>query len=104
MAKSNFKIVAGASVVVVRDGKRVTLGVNSGEEFTEDEIAAVNRAVPGALRSPINEGRNKKTAVAENDGDDGDDEDGDDDTASKTTAKAKAKTKAKASSDEDGDI
>lgn len=94
MAKSNFKIVAGASVVVVRDGKRVTLGVNSGEEFTEDEIAAVNRAVPGALRSPINEGRNKKTAVAENDGDD--------DTASKTTAKAK--TKAKASSDEDGDI
>lgn len=96
MAKSNFKIVAGASVVVVRDGKRVTLGVNSGEEFTEDEIAAVNRAVPGALRSPINEGRNKKTAVAENDGDD--------DTASKTTAKAKAKTEAKASSDEDGDI
>lgn len=57
-----FMIAHGASVVIVRDGKRKTILANTGADFTEEEIASVNRSAPGALRKPINEGRNEADA------------------------------------------
>ena len=52
-----FMIAHGASVVIVRDGKRKTIAANGGANFTEEEIRTVNSAAPGSLRKPINEGR-----------------------------------------------
>lgn len=60
-----FMIAHGASVVIVRDGKRKTIPANTGADFTEEEIASVNRSAPGALRKPINEGRNEADAEAD---------------------------------------
>lgn len=57
-----FMIAHGASVVIVRDGKRKTIPANTGADFTEEEIASVNRAAPGALRKPVNEGRSEADA------------------------------------------
>lgn len=97
MSKSAFRIAHGASIVVVRDGKRKVITAGAGDDFTQEELDAVNRIQPGALRSPVNEGTGasgKKT-----------DEDGD-----KKPAKTAAKTKAPASgkkaddADEDEDI
>lgn len=104
MAKSSkFMIAHGASVVVVRDGVRKTISAGSGDDFTEDEIATVKAAVPGALRVPVNEGRGK----AKPDVDD-DDDDTDAEAAKAAKAKdkaAKAKTaKAAKSEDDDEDI
>lgn len=119
--KTQFLIVHGASVVVVRDGKRKTLNPGQGENFTEEEILAVNNAAPGSLRAPINEGSGRKSRV-EDDADDADDEDdadvgddgddGDDDeevVEEKPKAKASAKKssnakKAKKPASEDEDI
>lgn len=60
-----FMIAHGASVVIVRDGTRKTILANTGADFTEEEIASVNRSAPGALRKPINEGRNEADAEAD---------------------------------------
>lgn len=78
--KTTYMIVTGASVVVVRDGKRKPLPAGSGESFTDSEIAAILKAVPGALRKPINEGGRSAP-----------DEDEDDDDAETAKPKAKAK-------------
>lgn len=45
----------GAAVRAVRKGKRVKIQVGQAFDFTEDEIASVNKSVPGALRKPVNE-------------------------------------------------
>lgn len=86
MAKTKFMIAHGASVVVVRDGKRKTITVGAGDDFTEEEIASINRSVPGALRAPVNEGSGRKTAAVETDADD-DDSDDTETTAKKAPAK-----------------
>lgn len=65
-AKTTFMVVTGASVGVVRDGKRKTLIPGQGENFTDEEIASINKAVPGALRKAINE----SVAVETSDDDD----------------------------------
>ena len=41
-AKTTFMVVTGASVGVVRDGKRKTLTPGQGENFTDEEIATRN--------------------------------------------------------------
>lgn len=89
MAKTKFMIAHGASVVVVREGKRKTITVGAGDDFTEEEIASINRSVPGALRAPVNEGSGRKTAAVETDDDDADETE----TAKKASGK-KAKAKA----------
>lgn len=86
MAKTKFMIAHGASVVVVREGKRKTITVGAGDDFTEEEIASINRAVPGALRAPVNEGSGRKTAAAA-----ADDADDDSDDTETTAKKAPAK-------------
>lgn len=91
-SKTTFMVVTGASVGVVRDGKRKTLVPGQGEEFTEEEIATINKAVPGALRKAINEGV-KTTAQAV---DDSDDDDADDETETKAPAKKSAAKKSSA--------
>jgi len=90
-SKTTFMVVTGASVGVVRDGKRKTLLPGQGEEFTEEEIATINKAVPGALRKAINEGV-KTTAQAVDDSDD-DDADDSDETETKAPAKKAAAKK-----------
>ena len=87
MAKTKFMIAHGASVVVVRDGKRKTITVGAGDDFTEEEIASINRAVPGALRAPVNEGSGRKAAAAAADDADDDDSDDTETTAKKAPAK-----------------
>lgn len=62
-----FMIAHGASVVVVRDGKRKTIQAGGGADFTDEEITSVNRAAPGSLRKPINEGRSAAEAEASDD-------------------------------------
>lgn len=94
MAKTKFMIAHGASVVVVRDGKRKTITVGAGDDFTEEEIASINRSVPGALRAPVNEGSGRKTAAVETDADDDDADETE--TAKKTPAKKASGKKAKA--------
>jgi hypothetical protein len=69
VAKTTYMIVTGASVVVVRDGKRKPLPAGSGEDFTESEIAAILKAVPGSLRKPINEGGQSAADADEGDDD-----------------------------------
>lgn len=89
--KTHFMIVAGASVVVVRDGKRITIAPGGGAKFDEDEIAAINRAVPGSLRKPINESQPADSA------------DESEDAPKKAAPKAKAKAAAKSDADDDAD-
>lgn len=93
MAKTKFMIAHGASVVVVREGKRKTITVGAGDDFTEEEIASINRAVPGALRAPVNEGSGRKAAAAAADADDDDDSD-ETETAKKAPAKKASGKKA----------
>lgn len=92
MTKSKYMIVAGASVVVVRDGKRKTIQPGGGDDFTEDEITAVNRVQPGCLRAPINEGRRMQ---ADDEGD------GEPEKASKAKPTKAKPAKAKTSDTED---
>lgn len=112
--KTQFLIVHGASVVVVRDGKRKSINPGQGENFTEEEIRAVNKSAPGSLRKPVNEGHGR-TAEPEDDGEDAEDEDdetgddGDDDgedeaPAPKKAAKPKKAGKAKKPASDDEDI
>lgn len=54
MAKSNNK-VALKSVVVVRDGKRVSPPIGKSFPFTEDEVEAILASNPGAIRDAVNE-------------------------------------------------
>ncbi len=96
MAKTKFMIAHGASVVVVREGKRKTITVGAGDDFTEEEIASINRAVPGALRAPVNEGSGRKTAAVETDADDDDADETETTTAKKAPAKKAGGKKAKA--------
>lgn len=49
------KRVPTASVIVIREGKRVSPPLNKGFNFTDDEITQINAIMPGALRKPINE-------------------------------------------------
>lgn len=112
--KTQFLIVHGASVVVVRDGKRKSINPGQGENFTEEEIRAVNKSAPGSLRKPVNEGHGR-TAEPEDDGEDaededdetgdGDDDDGEDEApAPKKAAKSKKAGKAKKPASDDEDI
>ena len=94
-AKTTFMVVTGASVGVVRDGKRKTLTPGQGENFTDEEIASINKAVPGALRKAINEGV-KPTAQAVDDSDAEDDDDTDTEASAKKPAKKAAAKKAPA--------
>lgn len=55
MADTEYKIAHAASVVVVVDGKRKVVEPGNGHHFTQDELATVAKAVPGALRKPVNE-------------------------------------------------
>lgn len=100
MAKTKFMIAHGASVVVVREGKRKTITVGAGDDFTEEEIASINRSVPGALRAPVNEGSGRKTVAVETDADDDDADETETETATAKKAPAKKasgkKAKAKA--------
>ncbi len=91
-----FMIAHGASVVVVRDGKRKTIHANTGEDFTDEEIASINRASPGSLRKPVNEGFGKaKPTPVEDDADDEDD-DAPKETAKQRKAREKAEKEAAA--------
>lgn len=58
-----FMIAHGASVVIVRDGKRKKINANTGADFTEEEIASVNANAPGSLRKPVNEGFGESAAT-----------------------------------------
>lgn len=49
------KRVPTVSVIVIRDGKRVSPKLNKSFPFTDDEIKQINTIQPGALRTPINE-------------------------------------------------
>lgn len=49
------KRVPTASVIVIREGKRVSPPLNKGFNFTDDEIKQITAIMPGALRKPINE-------------------------------------------------
>lgn len=49
------KRVPTASVIVIRDGKRVEPKIGKSFPFTDDEITTINRIMPGALRTPVNE-------------------------------------------------
>src|SRR3546814_17424306 len=49
------KRVPTASVIVIREGKRVSPPLNKGFNFTEAEIAQIKAIDPRALRKPINE-------------------------------------------------
>ena len=91
--KTQFLIVHGASVVVVRDGKRVSLAPGQGADFTEEEISAVNKALPGSLRKPVNEGTGRKAEA--DDATDSDEDDADDD-ADADEAKAETPKQKKA--------
>jgi len=71
--KTRYMIVAGASVVVIRDGKRQAISAGGGADFSEDEIATILRGAPGALRTPINEGRGKRVADDADESEDADD-------------------------------
>ena len=102
-SKTTFMVVTGASVGVVRDGKRKTLVPGQGEEFTEEEIASINKAVPGALRKAINESV-KTTAEPVDDSDDDDADETETETkkapAKKAPAKKTAAKKAPAKADD----
>lgn len=89
---NKYMIVVGASVGIVRNGKRVTIAPGGGAEFTEDEVRDITLALPGALRAPVNEGR--AAAVV--------DEDDDSAATAKAAKPAKAakKPKAKATKDD----
>lgn len=109
--KTTFMVAAGASVVVVRDGKRKTISAGSGIDFTEDEIASINRVSPGALRKPINERAVRSAVEADIEDDDDADETETKAPAKKAAAKkapakkaAPAKDDAKDDADEDEDI
>lgn len=105
MAKdTKFMIAHGASVVVVRDGVRKTIQAGGGEDFTEDEIASVKAAVPGALRVPVNEGKGKSKPEPEDDTDDDDDDDSEAEKAAAAKAKKAKAGKAKKAADDDEDI
>jgi hypothetical protein len=71
MAKTKFMIVSGASVVVIRDGKRKPIAPGSGTDFTEDEINTIMRATPGALRTPVNEGVGREVDEEDDDAEGG---------------------------------
>jgi hypothetical protein len=88
--KAQFMIAVGASVVIVRDGKRQTIQPGGGAEFTEEEVATITRTAPGALRKPVND-------------DDSDDGDGEKKAAPKAKAKAAPKPKAEAKADAEKD-
>lgn len=49
------KRVPNASIVVIRDGKRVTPPLGKAYDFTKAEIESITRVSPGALRKPVNE-------------------------------------------------
>lgn len=94
-SKTSFMVAAGASVVVVRDGKRKTIAAGSGTDFTDDEITSINKALPGALRKPVNESA-VRAAVETEDEDDADAETETKAPAKKAAAKKPAAKKAPA--------
>lgn len=103
---TTFMIAAGASVVVVRDGKRKTIQPGGGDDFTDAEITYINAAQPGALRRPINEG-SAKAAVAAAATEDAEDAETKAPAKKKAAAKPAAEAKpakAKADDAEDDDI
>jgi len=93
--KLTFMIAAAASVVIVREGARVTVAAGTGADFNDAEIAAINKAHPGALRRPVNESR---AVVAEAEAAEAPAAE------AKTTGKGKKAKPVTASSDDDEDI
>lgn len=64
------KRVPTASVIVIRDGKRVEPKIGKSFPFTEDEITTINRIMPGALRTPVNESSDDSSTGAGHKSDD----------------------------------
>lgn len=64
------KRVPTVSVIVIRDGKRVSPPLNKGFNFTDDEITQINAIQPGALRKPINESSDDSSTGAGHKSDD----------------------------------
>lgn len=95
-SKSSFMVAAGASVVIVRDGKRKTIAAGSGTDFTDDEITSINKALPGALRKPVNESAVRAAVEADIEDDEDEIEAKVADTAKKAPAKKAAAKKAPA--------
>lgn len=54
MANSNNKVVL-KSVMIARDGKRISPPLNKAFPFTGDEVEAITKANPTALRPAVNE-------------------------------------------------
>lgn len=103
-SKSSFMVAAGASVVIVRDGKRKTIAAGSGTDFTDDEITSINKALPGALRKPVNESAVRAAVEADIEDDEDETEAKVADTAKKAAAKkAPAKKKAAPAKEEADD-
>lgn len=105
MAKTEgtYLIAHGASVVVVRDGKRKPVNAGQGEHFTDEEIKSIRAASPGALRVPINEGTGKAIVEDDVEDDDADDIDDTGKTAAPTGGKKGKKKAAPESKPADAD-
>ena len=56
------KRVPNASVVVIRDKKRVSVTPGKAFDFTAAEIDEITRIMPGALRKPVNESADTATS------------------------------------------
>lgn len=54
MANSNNKVVL-KSVMIARDGKRISPPIGKAFPFTEDEVAEIEKVNPTALRDAVNE-------------------------------------------------
>ncbi len=55
MAKSTFNRVALKSVIIVRDGRRVSPPLGKSFPFTEEEVEAIEKTNPTAIREAVNE-------------------------------------------------
>lgn len=69
------RLVPLESVVVVRDGKRITPPLNQPYDFTDAEADALAASRPEAVRKPLNEGvvGDEMLDLPEDDGGEGDD-------------------------------
>lgn len=69
------RLVPLESVVVVRDGKRITPPLNQPYDFTDAEADALAASRPEAVRKPVNEGEvgDEMLDLPEDDGGEGDD-------------------------------
>lgn len=90
--------VANASIVVMRDGKRVNVPGGAPYNFTEKEIEDVNNMQPGTFRKPIME--LTTASLIEASQEEVDEVETTRNNAAPKPPKAKAKAKAKATDDD----